>query len=108
MGADALTFSGLAGLGDIMATSFSPLSRNRGAGESIASGKAASEVLGDSLNVIEAFETVPACLRLAESAGIDMPITEAVSRILFDGADPEEVAKTLMSREGYEEWRGLV
>ena len=108
LGADALTFSGLAGLGDIMATSFSPLSRNRGAGESIASGKAASEVLGDSLNVIEAFETVPACLRLAESAGIDMPITEAVSRILFDGADPEEVARTLMSREGYEEWRGLV
>ena len=47
-------------------------------------------------------------VHIAESAGIDMPITEAVSRILFDGADPEEVAKTLMSREGYEEWRGLV
>lgn len=108
LGADALTFSGLAGLGDVIATSFSPLSRNRGAGERIARGEVPTEVLSNSLNVIEAFETVPACLRLAESAGIDMPITEAVSKILFEQADPERVARQLMTREGYQEWRGIV
>ena len=107
LGAEPLTFSGLAGLGDMMATSFSPLSRNRGAGERIARGESASDVLKNSDNVIEAFETVPACLKLAESVGIDMPITEAVSKILFKRADPENIARELMTREGYQEWRGL-
>jgi len=107
LGADALTFSGLAGMGDIMATSFSPLSRNRGAGERIAKGESASAVRASSDNVIEAFETVPACLRLAESVAIDMPITEAVYKILFESAVPADVARELMSREGYYEWGGL-
>lgn len=107
LGAEALTFSGLAGLGDIMATSFSPLSRNRGAGERIASGESPSAVLAHSDNVIEAFETVPACLRLAKSVAIDMPIVQAVHQILFESANPENVARELMTREGYQEWSGL-
>jgi len=107
LGANALTFSGLAGLGDIMATSFSPLSRNRGAGERIARGESATMVRGSSDNVIEAFETVPACLKLAESVAIDMPITKAVYKILFENAVPADVATELMERDGYYEWNGL-
>lgn len=98
MGARASTFSGLAGMGDLITTCVSPLGRNRRAGERIGSGASVEQVLMQSTSVIEGIPTTQAALRLAQQYEVEMPITRAVYEILFEGKSPLEAITELMHR----------
>ncbi len=98
-GADPLTFQGLAGVGDLIATSYSPLSRNRRLGELIASGATLAEALETLAETAEGANTTPAALRLAEGLGVDMPITRGLNGILFEGVSPADAVAALLARE---------
>lgn len=98
MGADPLTFSGLSGMGDLIATCNSVHSRNNRAGKEIGRGKAISEVIAASSMVIEGIPTCRAALKLARQFGVEMPITTAVAQVLFSGKSPMEAVKDLMGR----------
>lgn len=98
-GADPLTFQGLAGIGDMVATSYSPLSRNRRLGEFVAGGQTLQEALDVLGETAEGVTTVPAALRLARSLGVEMPITEGLQRVLSEGQSPLEAIRVLMGRE---------
>ena len=99
MGADPMTFSGLSGLGDLIVTCESRHSRNRAVGEKIASGKTLDEILGSSPMVAEGVRTARAAHALAQKHGIDMPITEQIYRVLYEGADARDAVAALMTRE---------
>ena len=103
-GAKPLTISGLAGLGDMVATCFSNLSRNRYVGEQIGQGHPLSEVLGGMVHVAEGVSTTEAALQLAKQHGVEMPITELIARILFEGLDPKEATASLLNRAPGQEW----
>jgi glycerol-3-phosphate dehydrogenase (NAD(P)+) len=98
-GADSRTFSGLAGLGDLVATCFSPLSRNRHVGEQIGRGRALEEILRSLDHVAEGVATTRAARDMARRLGIEAPITEQAYRVLFDGLAPEAALAELMSRQ---------
>ncbi len=98
-GANPLTFQGLAGIGDVIATSYSPLSRNRRLGELIGSGVRLEEALGQIGETAEGVTTVPAALRLAARLGVVMPVTESLERVLHHGAQPLDELPALMERE---------
>ena len=99
LGADAHTFAGLGGLGDLVVTCFSRHSRNRGFGERIGRGESVDEALAASEMVVEGVRTTQSVMALAERAGVEMPITEAVSAILFGGLDPARAVAELMARD---------
>ena len=103
-GAKPLTMSGLAGFGDMIATCFSSLSRNRYVGEQIGKGHPLSTILGSMVHVAEGVSTTEAALLLARQHGVEMPITELTSRILFDGLDPKNAAVSLLNRAPGREW----
>ena len=103
-GARPLTLSGLSGLGDMAASCFSNLSRNRYVGEQVGMGVPLEEVLAGMVHVAEGVETIRAALVLAKRQGIEMPITEVTSRILFDGVDPREATTWLLNRTPGHEW----
>jgi glycerol-3-phosphate dehydrogenase (NAD(P)+) len=98
-GADPLTFQGLAGVGDLIATSYSPLSRNRRLGEQLASGRSLSEVLEAMGETAEGAATTPAALRLARSLGVEMPIAEGLNSILYGGVSPQAAVRALLERD---------
>ncbi len=97
-GASPLTFAGLAGLGDVVATCFSPLSRNRFVGEELAKGRPLDEILAAMNNVAEGVYTTSAALRMAESLGVEAPITRAIYQTLFEGLDLKRAITNLMGR----------
>ncbi len=99
-GASPATFAGLAGIGDLIATCFSSLSRNRMLGEQIARGRSLQEAV-NSLGgqVAEGVDTTSAALRMGRELGVGMPITEAVYRVLFEGLQPRQAVAELMGRE---------
>jgi glycerol-3-phosphate dehydrogenase (NAD(P)+) len=97
-GAQALTFSGLAGIGDLIATCYSPLSRNRFIGQEIAKGRSPGDVLESLGQVAEGVDTTSAALVLANQLGVDMPITEQTRRVLLEGLDPRQALNELMAR----------
>ena len=99
MGADLLTFAGLSGMGDLIATCTSPHSRNHRVGERIAQGMTPQEAVAASPMVAEGVRTTKSARALAEKHGIEMPITEQVHRVLFGGANPREAIAELMMRE---------
>ena len=103
-GAQPLTFMGNSGLGDIMATAFSGLSRNHRAGIALAKGLTLNAAI-DSLDgqVAEGVTTTRAALEMAKGYGIEMPITEVTCRVLFDGLSPKEALFALMIREPTQE-----
>lgn len=106
-GANPLTFAGLAGFGDLVATAFSKYSRNRTAGELLAQGRSLAEVseaLGG--QVTEGVGTTAAAHRLAREASIEMPIAEATYAVLFEGRSIREVVGQLMAREQTDELSG--
>lgn len=103
-GATPLTLAGLSGLGDLMATCFSELSRNRHVGEQLGRGRALGDVMAEMRHVAEGVDTVSAALALAARYGVEMPITETVSRILFEGLDPQEATTSLLNRAPKHEW----
>jgi len=103
-GANPLTFAGLAGLGDVVATCSSRLSRNRHVGEELAKGRTWPEIRESMDNVAEGVNTTQAALVLAGELGVEMPIAEMASRVLFDGLSPQKAMAELMSRPARSEW----
>ena len=102
-GAHPLTFAGLAGVGDLIATCMSPLSRNRRAGELIATGVPWPEA-GERLSgVAEGVDTVGGALALAAVHGVEMPIAEQVRAVVFDRLPPLEAVAGLMARSTKDE-----
>ena len=98
LGASPLTFAGLAGMGDLVATCASHLSRNRYVGEQIARGRPLREVLASMENVAEGVYTTGPALAMARELGVEMPITEAIYKVLFQGLDPRKAIAELMVR----------
>ena len=97
-GAEATTFYGLAGLGDIIATCSSQLSRNRYVGELLAQGHSLTEIQSSMQNVAEGVNTTRAALDMATPLGIEMPITQAIYNVLFEQLSPIDAIRELMSR----------
>lgn len=98
-GADPLTFSGLSGMGDLIVTCASHHSRNRRVGELLAKGQTLDEILGGSPMVAEGVRTTKSAKALAEKMGVDMPLTNAVHAVLFEGASARDALTGLMLRE---------
>jgi glycerol-3-phosphate dehydrogenase (NAD(P)+) len=98
LGARPETFTGLAGVGDLITTCVSPLGRNRTAGERIGRGEDVEHVVSSSRHVIEGIPTTQAVLQLAERCGVELPITEAVASVLFAGKRPLAAITELMNR----------
>lgn len=98
LGADPMTFAGLAGLGDLVGTCMSPLSRNRTFGEALGQGQTLEEAQRTTRFTAEGVKSCLAIRDLARARGIDMPITEQVERVCHEGVDPRVAVKTLMSR----------
>ena len=99
LGARAETFAGLAGMGDLIVTCTSRHSRNARAGRAIGEGKTLDEALGSTRMVVEGVFTARAALELARQTGVEMPITETVCAILFEGLPPRQGVSRLMERE---------
>jgi glycerol-3-phosphate dehydrogenase (NAD(P)+) len=97
-GAHPLTFAGLAGVGDLIATCMSPLSRNRRAGELIASGVPWPEARGRLAGVAEGVATVAGALELAADHRVELPIAEQVRAVVFEQQPPLAAVAELMSR----------
>lgn len=99
MGANTQTFFGVAGLGDLATTCFSPEGRNRSCGEALGRGQSLGDYLKASVHVVEGVETCRAVMQLATKYRVDMPICSAVHAVLFENLDPIEAISRLMSRE---------
>jgi len=99
LGADELTFAGLAGLGDLVATCTSPLSRNRTFGEHLGRGKTLEETIAMTTQTAEGVKSCVSVLELARKHDVDVPITEHVAAVVYDGLPPVEMVRGLMSRE---------
>jgi glycerol-3-phosphate dehydrogenase (NAD(P)+) len=99
LGADPLTFAGLAGLGDLVATCASPLSRNRSFGERLGRGESLEQAQRASHGqVVEGVKSCRAIVELARHHGVEVPITTAVEAVCFRGVAPSVVGELLMSR----------
>jgi glycerol-3-phosphate dehydrogenase (NAD(P)+) len=98
LGADAHTFAGLAGMGDLVATCSSPLSRNRTFGENLGRGMTLAEVIAATKQTAEGVKSCESILELARKHDVEMPITEVVVGVVHDGLAPSEAAVLLMSR----------
>ena len=106
MGAKAETFSGLAGVGDLVVTCLSRHSRNRRVGEAIGRGQTLEEALSKLGMVAEGVRTTRAAVDLGRERGVELPIIEMVHRVLFEGHDPHEAIQMLMTRPPRAETRG--
>jgi glycerol-3-phosphate dehydrogenase (NAD(P)+) len=107
MGANPMTFAGLAGIGDILATSTSALSRNHRLGTELAAGRNWAEIEGTLPGVAEGAYTVQAAVALAERYGVDMPIATEVHAVLYEGKDVGASVLDLMARSSKDELTGL-
>lgn len=107
LGANPLTFLGLAGVGDLTLTCTGELSRNRQLGQKLAQGKSAREVLDSQKAVAEGYYTAAAVHALAARNGVDMPISEAVYRVCHEDASILDEATRLMTRESKDELAGI-
>jgi len=106
LGANPLTFSGLAGLGDVIATCASPLSRNHYVGTELARGRTLEEILESMTEVAEGVNTTLVATKVAERLGLEMPITEKIHQVLYEGADPRQAAVELMGGNAKHELAG--
>lgn len=104
LGARRETFFGLAGVGDVITTCYSPYGRNRSVGERIGRGETLDEVLGGMVNVAEGVPTTRSVHSLAVRRGVDMPITSELHQILFEGKPPRSAVTDLMVRSPKVEW----
>jgi glycerol-3-phosphate dehydrogenase (NAD(P)+) len=98
-GSLADTFTGLSGLGDLMVTCFSKLSRNRGFGERVGRGEKPGEIASSTPAVAEGYPTARSAYRLARRHGISTPIVDEVYRMLYEGKDVAKAVHDLMSRD---------
>lgn len=107
-GAHPLTFAGLAGIGDLMATCASPLSRNHELGRRLAAGEKLEQILSSTHSVAEGVFTTKAALQLAKHYQVEMPITQQLSLVLFEGLDPKKAVPELMMRDLKDEMEGII
>ena len=105
LGGSPVTFAGLSGMGDLLATCMSARSRNRAFGERIGAGLSVAEAAAASAGVVEGVETTPVALALAGRAGASMPVASLVGRVLFEGLLPHDAIPLLMERAPTDEWR---
>jgi glycerol-3-phosphate dehydrogenase (NAD(P)+) len=98
LGADPATFAGLAGVGDLIATCMSPLSRNHTFGVNLGRGMTVQEVVATTRQTAEGVKSCQSILELARHHGIDVPIIENVAAVVHEGRTPDRVADMLMSR----------
>lgn len=99
MGAKLDTFFGVAGVGDLATTCFCPHGRNRTCGERLGAGEPLDAILASMVSVVEGVPTTKAVAALARRHAVEMPITDAVHRILFEGLSPRDAIRDLMERE---------
>lgn len=99
LGAQPGTFMGLSGMGDLILTCTGDLSRNRRVGLALAEGKALATIVAELGHVAEGVPCAKAVRELAHKMGVDMPITEAVAGVLFDGVDAAQTAAGLLARD---------
>jgi glycerol-3-phosphate dehydrogenase (NAD(P)+) len=107
LGADEHTFAGLAGMGDLVGTCISPLSRNRTFGENLGRGMTLDEVIAVTRQTAEGVKSSEAVLALARKHNVEMPITEAVTAVLHHGMPIKEAAVSLISRSPKPERYGV-
>jgi glycerol-3-phosphate dehydrogenase (NAD(P)+) len=98
MGARPETFAGLAGVGDLVTTCISPVGRNRSFGEAIGRGRSVQDALAATESVVEGVATTRSVVALADRHGVEMPITQAVYEILFEGCSIRDAIHELMTR----------
>ncbi len=106
-GGNPLTFSGLAGLGDLVATCHSPHSRNRSVGEQLGRGHPLSEIIADMNMVAEGVRSSRAIAELAAEHGVEMPIIEHVVKVCHEGLDARQMSRSLMGRDPKPEFYGI-
>lgn len=99
VGGEAETFSGLAGLGDLVLTCTGDLSRNRQVGMELGRGRKLPDILKEMRMVAEGVKTAKEVWELSREKNVEMPITEQVYRILYEGKNPEDAVRELMARE---------
>ena len=98
LGADAETFAGLAGMGDLVATCVSPLSRNHTLGEHMGHGMTLDEAIKATGGTAEGVKSSASVLELAATVGVEMPITAAVVAVLHHGLPIDQMAQLLLAR----------
>ena len=99
LGANPMTFLGLAGIGDLIATCTSSLSRNRPFGENLGRGLTVEETIEQTKQTCEGVKSCQAILELGKANGVEMPITEQVVQVVHNGMSPQEMLGNLMSRD---------
>ncbi|MEI2823604.1 MAG: NAD(P)H-dependent glycerol-3-phosphate dehydrogenase [Chitinophagaceae bacterium] len=97
-GAEASTFTGLAGMGDLITTCVSPYGRNRGVGERLGKGESLDQILATMAAVAEGVATAKSVFEVSEQEGIEMPIMSEVYRVLFEKKSPASATHSLMLR----------
>ncbi|MXZ06158.1 MAG: NAD(P)-dependent glycerol-3-phosphate dehydrogenase [Acidimicrobiia bacterium] len=107
LGGEILTFGGLAGVGDLMATCAGPLSRNHQVGRRLGEGQGINRILAKMTSVAEGVKTTRAVLDLAARHEVEMPITEAVGRIIYEGETVEQAMASLLDRTPKPETHGM-
>ena len=107
LGGDPLTFSGLAGMGDLVATCTSEKSRNRTVGVALGQGRKLDDIVAEMKMVAEGVKSTQAVLELAARHDVEMPIAEQVGAVLYEGRTPAEIVPALMLREAKPELRGI-
>jgi glycerol-3-phosphate dehydrogenase (NAD(P)+) len=107
LGGEPLTFSGLAGMGDLVATCTSDKSRNRRVGVELGRGRTLDDIVSETNMVAEGVKSTAAVLAIASEHGVDMPIAAMVGSVLYDGARPADLVPSLMLREAKAELDGI-
>jgi glycerol-3-phosphate dehydrogenase (NAD(P)+) len=107
LGGNPLTFSGLAGMGDLVATCMSRQSRNRHVGEELGKGRSLEEIIDEMNMVAEGVKSSRALVGIAAEQGIEMPIVEHVVKVLYEGMDVRDMAGALMGRDPKSEFHGI-
>jgi glycerol-3-phosphate dehydrogenase (NAD(P)+) len=106
LGAEPMTFAGLAGMGDLILTATGALSRNRGLGVALGQGQSVAQALARTQAVIEGVNTARTAVALGERHGVELPIAREVANVLFQNKPPRQAITDLMERElKAEQWR---
>lgn len=107
LGGNPLTFAGLAGMGDLIATCSSPQSRNRYVGVQLGLGRSLDEIVAEMNMVAEGVKSTEAVLALAGRHDVEMPLASFVGRVLYEGARPADLVPELMGRKAKPELHGI-
>lgn len=107
LGGEPLTFAGLAGMGDLVVTSFSPQSRNRRVGEQLGRGRSIADIVADTPMVAEGVRTAPVAVELGRRHGVEMPIAEQVAAVITGDVGAADAYRRLLERPSRPEMHGF-